>query len=106
MDFTLEFIKVFFIVLGYVYPLLCMMLLAIVIMGLVVGQYEGWTRFDSVYWTFITALTVGYGDIRPVRKISRVLAILIAWLGIMFSGIIVAITLHAVSVVVKGVTNV
>ena len=63
-------------------------------MGLIVGQIESWRRFDSIYWAFITALTVGYGDIRPLKKITRVLAIFIACVGIMFAGILVAITVE------------
>ena len=42
-------------------------------------------------------LTVGYGDIRPLRKISRVLSVVIAAIGIMFTGIFVVITVEAAS---------
>jgi len=37
---------------------------------------------DALYWSFVTATTVGYGDIAPVTSEGRVLAGLLAFLGI------------------------
>jgi ion channel len=51
--------------------------------------------------TFITAFPVGYGDIRPLTRISRVLAIVIAWTGVMFTGVIVAVTVAVTTDTVK-----
>jgi Ion channel len=31
-------------------------------MGLLVGFMEGWSVGDAVYFTFVTGLTIGYGD--------------------------------------------
>lgn len=52
------------------------------------GGKEGWSRFGSFYWSFITATTVGYGDIRPVKQGSKILAILIAFMGLVLTGIV------------------
>jgi hypothetical protein len=60
-----------------------------------VGAKEGWSRFDSFYWSFITATTVGYGDLRPVNRRSRIIAILLAFLGLTLTGILVAVAVHA-----------
>jgi voltage-gated potassium channel Kch len=49
----------------------------------------------SFYWSFVTATTVGYGDFRPVRKVSRVIAIAIALLGLTMTGILIAVAVHA-----------
>jgi hypothetical protein len=38
---------------------------------------------------------VGYGDFRPSRKTSRILAIVLAFVGIVFAGIVVAMAIHA-----------
>jgi voltage-gated potassium channel len=43
----------------------------------------------------ITASTVGYGDIKPVRKSSKVLAIVIAFMGMVLTGIIIAVALES-----------
>jgi len=37
---------------------------------------------DALYFTFVTGLTIGYGDIAPVMLAGRVVAILTALLGI------------------------
>jgi voltage-gated potassium channel len=60
-----------------------------------VGRLEGWSRFDSFYWSFITATTVGYGDVRPVKKRSKVVAIIVAFLGLTLSGIVIAVAVQA-----------
>jgi len=50
--------------------------------------------FDGFYWWFVTATTVGYGDLRPVNRTSRMVAILIAIMGLRFTGIIIAVAVH------------
>lgn len=97
MAFTLSFIQIFFWGLILTAPILLMMLAIIIILGLIVGRLESWGRFDALYWAFITALTVGYGDIHPKKKSSRVLSIFIACLGIMFAGILVAVAVKTAS---------
>jgi len=84
-------------------PLLLSLIALITLLGLVVGKKEGWSRFDSFYWSFITATTVGYGDIRPANRASRILAILIALLGLMFTGIVIAIAVQAATVSLKSI---
>ena len=34
-------------------------------LGLLIGFVEGWSVGDAVYFTFVTGLTIGYGDIVP-----------------------------------------
>jgi len=92
MAFSITFVQLFFWGVYLAAPLLVMLATLIVVVGQIVGRLESWGRFDALYWSFITALTVGYGDIRPERRSSRVLAVIIAFLGIMLTGIFVAIT--------------
>ena len=51
--------------------------------------------FDSFYWSFVTATTVGYGDLRPVNRASRIIALLIVFMGLTFTGILIALAVHA-----------
>jgi voltage-gated potassium channel len=46
------------------------------------------TFFDSLWWTFVTITTVGYGDIVPTSFIGKIVAILTMILGIGFVGFI------------------
>ncbi len=94
MKFTLEFIQLFFLATSMVMPLLLFLSLLVIILGQLVGRIEDWNKFDSLYWSFITALTIGYGDIRPLKKKSKALSVIIGLTGIMLTGIVVAITLH------------
>ncbi|MBE9399411.1 two pore domain potassium channel family protein [Pontibacterium sp. N1Y112] len=97
MEFSITFVQLFFWGVYLAAPILLMLCTLIIIVGQVVGRLEGWGRFNALYWSFITALTVGYGDIRPMSKLAKVLAIVIAFLGIMLTGIFVAITVATAS---------
>jgi len=103
MSLTLEFIKLFFIGLFYAVPLLSFFLLLIILLGQRIGRREGWSRFDSFYYSMITATTVGYGDFRPVRRASRLMAIVIALLGLLLTGLLVSIGVQAASVAFKSI---
>ena len=45
---------------------------------------------DFVYFSFITLLTVGYGDIRPVSGIARSLAMLEGIMGMLYVGVFIS----------------
>ena len=95
MEFTLHFLHLFFMDLIYAAPLLAFFIVLISFIGYIIGRIEGWSIWDSLYHAFINATTVGYGDFRPSRKPSRMLAVILAFVGIVFAGIVVAIALHA-----------
>ena len=97
MEFTFTFMKTFLYGLYFTAPLLLLIVLITIFLGQIVGHIESWKRFDALYWSFITATTVGYGDIRPSYRTSRVLSILIALTGLVFTGIIVAIAVRSAS---------
>jgi len=82
MEFSITFLKILFWGIYLIAPILLLLGVVIVTLGLVVGRIESWTKFDALYWAFITALTVGYGDIRPKKKSSRILSTMIAIIGI------------------------
>ena len=75
--------------------MLAALILFIVLLGQRVGRKESWTRYDALYWSFVTATTLGYGDFRPVKKMSKALTIVIAFTGLVCSGIVVAIAVDS-----------
>ena len=99
----ITFLKEFFLGLGLTIPLILGLAGVIILLGQVVRRKEGWSRFDGFYWSFVTATTVGYGDLRPTHRGSRVLAIFIALLGLTMTGIIVAIAVHAGTVALDSI---
>ncbi len=98
MEFSFTFIKVLYYGFDMALPLFVLLGGLIMVLGQWIGWNERWGIFNSFYWSFITAFTVGYGDIRPKLKKSKATSIIIALLGIMFTGIVVAITVEAASV--------
>ena len=102
---TITFLKQFGFGLLLTSPLILSLGAAITLLGQAVGKKEGWSRFDSFYWSLITATTVGYGDIHPVKQGSRVLAILIAFLGLVMSGIIIAVAVQAATLALRATSR-
>src|SRR5271165_3283908 len=88
---TITFLKEFGLGLRLSSPLWLSLAAVITLLGQIAGKTEGWSHFDSFYWSFITATTVGYGDFRPVKRASRIIAIVIALLGLTLTGILIAV---------------
>lgn len=104
MEFTLKFAQLFFYGLGLAAPLLVSLVVIITVLAQIVGAREKWSRFDSLYWGFITATTVGYGDLRPVRHLSKILSVLIALTGMIFTGILIALAINAATITFKSIS--
>ena len=98
MDFTFNYLQLFYLGVKLAAPILVFTLLLIIGLGIIVGLRESWGRYDSIYWAFITATTVGYGDIRPLKSVSKALSILIALIGMIFSGLLVALAINAATI--------
>lgn len=47
---------------------------------------------DAVYFAFITGLTIGYGDLVPYTAFGRIVSVALGFVGIIFSGLVVAST--------------
>ena len=51
---------------------------------------------ETLYFAFVTALTIGYGDIVVKTPLGQLVAILIGFIGILFTGLMVAVLVYAV----------
>jgi voltage-gated potassium channel len=77
-------------------PLVVFLLIILILLGWRVARIEGWGFGLGVYCAFITATTVGYGDIRPTKPKSRFNCIIIALAGLVLTGILVALAIESV----------
>jgi len=95
--------------LGLIYWKIGGLILGLLIMvlagGVLIAYLDGITIVDGLYLAFITALTIGYGEITPESAVSKALAIVIGFIGILFTGIVVAVTLKALEVTIKEEQN-
>jgi len=98
VEFAINYLSYFINGMILAAPLIGIMVFIIIALGLIASALESWRPFDAIYWAFITATTVGYGDIRPKKVSSRLLSILIAMQGIILTGIIVALAINAANI--------
>jgi hypothetical protein len=80
-----------------VWPILSVLLLLIIALGLVVGLLEGWSIHESIYFAFVSGLTIGYGDLAPKSLLTRVLAIAIGVCGVLVTALVAAIAVKALT---------
>jgi hypothetical protein len=74
-----------------------LVLIALIIAGAaVVTLVEKMPFADTLYFAFVTGLTIGYGDIVLHSGFGRLTALLIGLIGILFPGLLVAVLVHAV----------
>jgi ABC-type Na+ efflux pump permease subunit len=72
-------------------------LIALVVVGAAaVTLVEKIPFADALYFAFVTGLTIGYGDIVMHTPVGRLIALLIGFIGILFTGLTVAVLVHAV----------
>ena len=72
-------------------------LIALVVVGAAVLTYVEKMPFaDALYFAFVTGLTIGYGDIVMHTPVGRLIALLIGLIGILFTGLMVAVLVYAV----------
>jgi Ion channel len=80
-----------------VWPILSALLLLIVGLGVIVGIREGWSWIDSLYFAFVSGLTIGYGDLAPKTPLTRTLAIFIGICGVLLTALVAAVAVKALT---------
>lgn len=46
------------------------------------SRVEGWSAFDSLYFTVVTITTVGYGDLHPTNVLSKSFTMFLLFMGV------------------------
>jgi ion channel len=91
--------------LAIVWPVLSVLLLLKAVLGAIVGWLEGWGIGQGIYFAFVTGLTIGYGDLAPREALTRVLAVVIGFLGITLTGLVAAVAVKAFQVTPRTSTR-
>jgi hypothetical protein len=85
-----------------VWPVLSILVVLIIALGLAVGYLEGWSVQESIYFAFVSGLTIGYGDLAPKTLLTRVLAVAIGICGVLLTALVAAVAVKALTVARGG----
>lgn len=85
-----------------VWPVFSGLLIYQIVLDFFVGLIEGGRGGDSLWFTIIIGLTIGYGDFVPRAVAGRILSILIGIGGILLTGLVVAVGVKALNVVAEA----
>ena len=85
----------FFHIVWEVKTVIIALIALIVIGGMVIAFVEKIPLGDAIYFSFVTGLTIGYGEIVAKTLLGRSIALLIGLTGIVFTGIVVAIAVRS-----------
>jgi hypothetical protein len=80
-----------------VWPILSVLLGLIAALGLIIGLIEGWSIQESLYFAYVSGLTIGYGDFAPKFLFTRALAIGIGMCGVLLTALVAAVVVKALS---------
>ena len=91
------FLRALFSGLRVVWPILSVVLGMMVVLGIAIGLLEGWSIHESVYFSFVTGLTIGYGDFAPKSLLTRVLAVRIGVCALLLTALVAAMAVKALA---------
>ncbi|WDZ81428.1 potassium channel family protein (plasmid) [Ensifer adhaerens] len=77
------------------WPIFSAVLIVMTGSGVIIGRIEEWRLDEALYFTFVTGLTIGYGDLTPKHLSARLLALVIGFSGIVLTGLVAAISVQA-----------
>ncbi len=72
----------------------CLFLL-IFIAGILISRFDKMSLEDAIYCAFSTAFKAGFGNLSPKSRGGKIIAICIAFLGIVLVGVFVAIAVKS-----------
>jgi len=78
-----------------IWPILSGVFVVVVSLGILIAYIEEWRVSDALYFTFVTGLTIGYGDLTPKNGVARFLSVVIGFSGIIVTGLVAAVAVKA-----------
>jgi uncharacterized membrane protein len=91
-----SFARHFFRAIWHVKAVFLMLVALMVVGAAALTLVEKMPFGDTLYFSFVTGLTIGYGDIVVKTPFGRFVALLIGLTGILFTGLMVAVLVLAV----------
>jgi voltage-gated potassium channel len=98
MRVAIDFLGHFIIGLAYISPILILLLLLILAGAWLFHRVEKRPFGEAVYMALITAITIGYGDMTPTQTVTRIAAVLLGIIGVIFTGIMVSLAVYAANI--------
>lgn len=93
----LEFLSAFRRYASYIQEIIYGLLLILFLGAILIWRYENIDFGDAIYFTCITGLTIGYGDITPETTIGKIVSVGIGLIGMLAVGLSVAIATRALN---------
>ena len=90
-----RFTSHFFQISWHVRSVIFAQIVLIVISATIIAVVEKMPLGDAIYFSFVTGLTIGYGEIVAKTVLGRLVALLIGLIGIVFTGMVVAVAVRA-----------
>jgi len=91
-----EFVRQLVDLLWQTSGILLVLLALIVTGGFLFSFFDEIPLIDALYLAFITSLTIGYGDLTPETTLGKLVAVAVGHIGIIYFGMVVAISTLAV----------
>ncbi len=96
----MRFTTVFFEIIWHIRSLVLFFSLWLAFGAVLIAFVEKIPFGDAVYFSFITGLTIGYGDVVMKTFTGRLISVLIGLTGIIFTGLIVAAAVETIRKVI------
>jgi voltage-gated potassium channel len=91
-SFTWEFLRI----VSKIRSVLVVLILLIALGGWVLARVESLGFWDGQYLAFVTALTIGFGDLFPSDPTGKIICIVLGMIGMIWMGLIVGVASAAV----------
>lgn len=96
-----QFLKAWLRYASYIQEVIVTLLLILLLGSVLIWRFEDLSFGDAIYFTCITGLSVGYGDITPETTIGKIVSVSIGLVGVLFVGISIAIANRALTETAK-----